>query len=558
VTSFVTPVDGQPAVAESVAQITLNLDGTRSWPITIAGVVTHKNHVLFSADNTFDIGASGATRPRNLYVGTSARVGAGLYFDTWSMVASNTYRIGTNIADTLNLATNDVNRWTVSATGHLLASVDSTYDIGASGNNRPWNIYLGGSIAGSGNAVFGGALVAYGGATLHSHLTFGTDNTYDIGASGATRPRTVYAGTSVTANTVNTTYITSNDAGLGTLNLTATSANGYIDFSTNGGSRWRINPAGHLISMSDNTQDIGASAATRPRYVYAGTGVIVGGATGAGTLILPAGGTNTTPNFRFADSSNTGIYSPTSNEVGISTAGYERVRVAYSATSILNRVGLSSLSQTYAGVNIATADASTAVSYGVCLQPTFQSNVTSSAQAMGIFFNTAAAVYTLTAGYGIRVNPPILGSGNLITTMNGVRVDNQGKSGVTNAYGVHILAQSGAAATNVGLRNEGTTELAGTLAVNGASTFQIGGADKFKVEASGVVRANGGNDFIVSTGSPLATTATSGYFYMPISSGAPTGVPAAGAAWALAMTFDVVTGRMWLYYGAAWHYIQAT
>jgi hypothetical protein len=35
------------------------------------GVATHSANVLFSADNTYDIGATGATRPRTLYLGTS-------------------------------------------------------------------------------------------------------------------------------------------------------------------------------------------------------------------------------------------------------------------------------------------------------------------------------------------------------------------------------------------------------------------------------------------------------------------------------------------------------
>lgn len=42
-----------------------------------AGTVTIGGHVLLSADNTYDIGASGATRPRTGYFGTSVNVVAG-------------------------------------------------------------------------------------------------------------------------------------------------------------------------------------------------------------------------------------------------------------------------------------------------------------------------------------------------------------------------------------------------------------------------------------------------------------------------------------------------
>lgn len=63
--------------------------------------------------------------------------------------------------------------------GNLLFT-DATYDIGASGATRPRDLFL------SRNAVIGGTLSL--GGNVVSNLLF-TDATYDIGASGATRPR---------------------------------------------------------------------------------------------------------------------------------------------------------------------------------------------------------------------------------------------------------------------------------------------------------------------------------------------------------------------------------
>lgn len=60
---------------------------------------------------------------------------------------------------------------------------DATYDIGASGATRPRDFYL------SRNAVVGGTLSVIG--NMVNNLTF-TDATYDIGASGATRPRDLF------------------------------------------------------------------------------------------------------------------------------------------------------------------------------------------------------------------------------------------------------------------------------------------------------------------------------------------------------------------------------
>jgi len=67
-------------------------------------------------------------------------------------------------------------------TGNLLFT-DATYDIGATGATRPRDIFL------SRNAVIGGT-TSFGG-NIVSNILF-TDATYDIGASGATRPRDLF------------------------------------------------------------------------------------------------------------------------------------------------------------------------------------------------------------------------------------------------------------------------------------------------------------------------------------------------------------------------------
>jgi hypothetical protein len=60
--------------------------------------------------------------------------------------------IGTQGATNLNFATNNNFRWRVDSNGHFLAIADNTYDIGASGATRPRNLFLGGY------AIINGAL----------------------------------------------------------------------------------------------------------------------------------------------------------------------------------------------------------------------------------------------------------------------------------------------------------------------------------------------------------------------------------------------------------------
>lgn len=47
-----------------------------------------------------------------------------------------------------------------------------------------------------------------------------------------------------------------------------------LSFVTNNSSKWNINSSGHFLTNTDNTYDIGASGATRPRNYYGGGTVI--------------------------------------------------------------------------------------------------------------------------------------------------------------------------------------------------------------------------------------------------------------------------------------------
>src|SRR5574341_1428553 len=112
----------------------------------------------------------------------------------WTFSGNQTFTGNVSVGN----ATSDTLTITSTITSHLLFT-DNTYDLGASGATRPRDLFL------ARNAVIGGTLNVAGAVTLDGNVTLGnaaadgvtvtgtitsnlifTDNTYDIGASGAT------------------------------------------------------------------------------------------------------------------------------------------------------------------------------------------------------------------------------------------------------------------------------------------------------------------------------------------------------------------------------------
>ena len=63
-----------------------------------------------------------------------------------------------------------------------------------------------------------------------------------------------------------------------------------INFRRNSTNRWLIDDNGHFLAGADNTYDIGASGATRPRSVYAGTSITPGDGVVVASLPTPTTG----------------------------------------------------------------------------------------------------------------------------------------------------------------------------------------------------------------------------------------------------------------------------
>lgn len=116
--------------------------------------------------------------------------------------------------------------------------------------------------------------------------------------------------------------------------------------------------------------------------------------------------------------------------------------------------------------------------FGLYAAPIFSSAATTAGNSIFGQVKTSAAAYTVTNARTVYADTPILGAGSAITTQTGVSVANQGATGVTNAYGIDIAAQSGASTRNIGLRNLGDTIMstpatAPSLTTNSTMTWEL-------------------------------------------------------------------------------------
>lgn len=130
-------------------------------------------------------------------------------------------------------------------------------------------------------------------------------NTYANGGTDYERAQMQWSG--------NVFFMGTSAGGTGTLRELQV-AGSTITFTKPGvANRWQIDTNGHFMAFTDNTYDIGASGATRPRTIYVGTNVVVGAAVTTGTVF--AGGSSRSQLFlnetdglaRFANNAGTGF-----------------------------------------------------------------------------------------------------------------------------------------------------------------------------------------------------------------------------------------------------------
>lgn len=206
-----TAIGGSSAAAGSFTTLGASGAATFNGAVTLGDAAadlivfngTVNSHLLFT-DNTYDIGASGATRPRNLFLAGAATIGGNLSVGgtltlTGGLILNGNVTVGDSSADTLTV--------NATITSNLLFT-DNTYDIGASGATRPRNLFL------AGNATIGGNTTMTGSLTVDST----TDSTSTITGSiqtdgGLGVAKALYVGTTVNVGGLTSgrvTYATTN------------------------------------------------------------------------------------------------------------------------------------------------------------------------------------------------------------------------------------------------------------------------------------------------------------------------------------------------------------
>lgn len=234
----------------SARSIVFQVQGVDTWTISSAG------HFI-NTDNAFDIGASSATRPRSLYWGTQALGPDG----------------------------------TVAAPAFAFASATGSGIYKTSATRLGWS--LGG--------VYGGAL-ASGGIILKStaSLIWGADDTenpaFDLllvrdAANTFSQRNSTTAQTFRVYNTFtdaanyergviewsgNVLTIGQQWAGTGTTRSVQLRSGGILNINIGTTNVWQWSTSGHLLAVTDNSFDIGAAGATRPRDAFFSHAVSVG------------------------------------------------------------------------------------------------------------------------------------------------------------------------------------------------------------------------------------------------------------------------------------------
>lgn len=190
---------------------------TPATPLDVNGATTMRGHLTFSADGTYDIGASGALRPRTIYTSGDITIGvirAGVgpgadYRNTvfgYFAMGSNTTGIGlTSIGYAASIRNTTGNNNTAVGTQTLFETTTGSNNTGVG------MLALTSNVTGGNNTAVGS-----------NALRFSTaDNNTTIGSSSLTANTTGYSNTAAGSTTLTSNTTGFNNTGVGTQALGA-------------------------------------------------------------------------------------------------------------------------------------------------------------------------------------------------------------------------------------------------------------------------------------------------------------------------------------------------
>ena len=289
--------------------------------ITVPGTV---NSNLLFTDATYDIGASGATRPRDMFLSRNLTVGGTLTLAGGVNLNGNV-TVGDSSADTLTINS--------TITSNLIFT-DNTYDIGASGATRPRNLFL------AGNATIGGAQTLTGALTVDSTTDSSSTTTGSIQTDGGVGiAQALYVGT--TANIAGVATFSAGSAAAPAITTTGDTNTGIwfpaadtIAFTEGGVESLRIDSSGNVginttnmlskLNIANSYISVGSNSNTTQTNIllqgvgFSNSATIFGNTSirstyNAGTngasleFYTAASGTSTTEVGRFSTSGNFGV-----------------------------------------------------------------------------------------------------------------------------------------------------------------------------------------------------------------------------------------------------------
>lgn len=569
------PVAGDLTNAAGGAEIAVNTATKRLYTKDSGGNIVElgtnpsalTTNLLFSPDATYDIGASGASRPRDMFLSRNLTVGGTLTLAGGVNLNGNV-TVGDSSADTLTINS--------TITSNLIFT-DNTYDIGASGATRPRNLFLAGNITAGGSQTLTGALTVDsttdssstttgsiqtdGGVGIAKALYVGTTGTIrtvlTVGAAANTDAVALFDSLDangshlrlLNSNTVNTYFgAAAGISASGTASDTALRAQGALYFLTNGNNpRVTVTTDGYVgIRTTSPAGFLHVAPGNAAASSTAGAPIILqaqqGGASASGGNILIGSGQNgsggTNGYIAFGVGSSTSGSAFASGEVGrfdvsgrflvnLTSAVFTNSQIQATASSGPT-LGIQQTTNTaYAGGfwnSSASADRKFLAFYydaGGSQLASFEATGTTfllyGAGSNGISINSSGYV-------GIATTTPTFSTSFSATSSTVLQVGNAGAGNgqvrvggnTSSAIGLTLDYNNSGATTSVIRAEYGASSAnAGLYLDSGFIAFRTGTSftERGRFDSSGTLRVNntsGGNGALLAVGSGFTTDSGSG------------------------------------------------